>query len=170
MIIVYFDFGALESGGKVYHFSSCGYTVFLSIMDKFLVRPGPSKRRNDDENGDTKSEPLPKRRAISGGSTSISKYKQNLIYDPSWKNKHPWMNVSYDNDSSQVSGIICTICKAFGNPPVQARGAWVSRPINNWVKATSLLKKHELSEWHLASGGKRHSHILLLSKEMLFSK
>lgn len=60
-------------------------------MDRFLVRQaqgqGPSKRRNDDENDGTNSEPLPKRRAISGG-------RQNLTYDPSWRKKHPWMNVS----------------------------------------------------------------------------
>lgn len=135
-------------------------------MDRFLGRQaqgqGPSKRRNDDENDDTNSEPLPKRRAISGGSTSLSKYKQNLTYDPSWRKKHPWMDVSYNNDSSQVSGMICTTCKAFGNPPVQARGAWVSRPINKWVEATSLLKKHELSEWHLASVEKKAlSHSVL---------
>ena len=35
-------------------------------------------------------------------------------------------------------------------PTVAARGAWVSRPINNWVKATELLAKHSESEWHLA--------------------
>ena len=53
---------------------------------------GPSKRRNDDENDDTNSEPLPKRRAISGGSTSLSKYKQNLTYDPLWRKSIPgWM-------------------------------------------------------------------------------
>ena len=56
---------------------------------------------------------------------------------------HPWFNHKrecYD----------CTVCNAFGNPPVQAQGAWVTRPINNWVKATALLSRHEKSEWHLA--------------------
>ena len=42
-------------------------------------------------------------------------------------------------------------CQKHGKPPVQARGAWVTRPINNRVKATELLSKHKKSEWHLAS-------------------
>ena len=29
------------------------------------------------------------------------------------------------------------------------------RPINNWVKATTLLSKHERSEWYLAAIEKR---------------
>lgn len=65
------------------------------------------------------------------------------------------MDVSYDPDSNEVSGMICTTYKTFGKPPVQAQGAWVSRPVNNWVKATSLLRKHELAEWHLASVEKK---------------
>ena len=53
-------------------------------------------------------------------------------------------------DSAQ-NGMVCTICMVYGKPPVQARGAWVKRPINNWVKAKSLLLQHEKSEWHIAA-------------------
>ena len=28
---------------------------------------------------------------------------------------------------SALTGIVCTICKVYGKPPVQARGAWVKR-------------------------------------------
>ena len=45
------------------------------------------------------------------------------------------------------------IFKGFDNPQVQPRGVW---PINNWVKATALLSKHEKSEWHLTAVEKRH--------------
>ena len=38
---------------------------------------------------------------------------------------------------------------------VQAKGAWVTRPVCNWVKATSLLAKLEKSEWHLAAVEKK---------------
>ena len=55
-----------------------------------------------------------------------------------------------DYDSSQ-NGMVCTICKVHGKPSVQARGAWVTRPINNWVKAKSLLIQHEKSDWHAAA-------------------
>ena len=40
------------------------------------------------------------------------------------------------------NGMLCSVCKKYGKPPVQARGAWA---INNWPKATYLLKKHESS-------------------------
>ena len=53
--------------------------------------------------------------------------------------------------TEQEGGMLCTFCKKYGKPPVQARGAWVSRPISNWVKATELLDKHQKSEWHKAS-------------------
>ena len=48
-------------------------------------------------------------------------------------------------------GMFCAICKKYGKPPPSARGAWVSKPISNWVKATELLRQHEKSEWHLAA-------------------
>ena len=47
--------------------------------------------------------------------------------------------------------MICTVCKVYGVVPVQARGAWATRPVNNWVKAPSQLRMHEWSEWHLAA-------------------
>ena len=46
------------------------------------------------------------------------------------------------------SGMLCSVCTKYGKPPVQTRGAWVTRAINNWPKATDL---HESSEWHLAA-------------------
>ena len=97
---------------------------------------------------DSLDEP-PQKRA-SHQASSLQKYKDKLTYDPSWKKKHPWMDCIHDSTTNE-NGMICTVCKAFCNPPVQARGAWVTRPINNWVKATALLSKHERSEWHLAA-------------------
>ncbi len=39
--------------------------------------------------------------------------------------------------------MLCAVCQKYGKPPVQARGAWVTRPINNWSKAgTWHLLKH----------------------------
>lgn len=46
-------------------------------------------------------------------------------------------------------------CKVYGKVPVQAKGAWVTRPVNNWAKATTLLANHEKSEWHLAAVERR---------------
>ena len=76
----------------------------------------------------------------------MQQYKQSLKYNPEWAVKWQWMQ--YDK---QKGGMICTFCQKFGKPLVVARGAWVSRHINNWVKATELLAKHSKSEWHLAS-------------------
>lgn len=73
-------------------------------------------------------------------------YKTNLKYNPDWKAKWRWME--YDEHEN---GMFCTFCKKYGKPPVVACGAWTTRPINNWVKATELLNKHEKSDWHLAS-------------------
>ena len=36
-------------------------------------------------------------------------------------------------------GMLCSVCTKYGKPPIQARGAWVTRAINNWPKATDLL-------------------------------
>ena len=56
--------------------------------------------------------------------------------------------MTYDKHEREM---ICTVCRKYGKPPVQTHGAWVTRAINNWQKATDLLKKHENSEWHIAA-------------------
>ena len=38
-------------------------------------------------------------------------------------------------------GMFCAICKKYGKPPPSARGAWVSKPISNWVKETELMRQ-----------------------------
>ena len=75
-------------------------------------------------------------------------YKDNLRYNPEWCVRHPWMEYT---ECDGVNGMLCTVCKAYGKPPVQARGAWISRPVNNWSKAPELLDKQRKSEWHKAA-------------------
>ena len=82
----------------------------------------------------------------SSSSGKMRSYKDNLLYDPAWKSKYPWMD--YD---SVMKGTVCIVCKAYGKVPAQARGAWVTQPVSNCVKATALFKKHEKSEWHVAA-------------------
>lgn len=84
------------------------------------------------------------------GNTKMRPYKKSLRYDPGWKGKYPW--IEYD---PSMGGMFCSVCKAHGTVPVQSRGAWVTRPVSNWVKATSLLLKHDKSEWHIAAKEKR---------------
>ena len=55
------------------------------------------------------------------------------------------------NYDSTLKGMVCTVCKVYGKVPVQAKGAWVTRPANNWAKAAN----HEKSEWHLAAVERR---------------
>ncbi len=126
-------------------------------MDKFVIRK-PTKRASADcvHDSDTELQPPEKVAAVSSESTRPSgkmkmhTYKGKLTYDAGWKKKHPWMD--YD---TQLKGMVCTVCKVYGKAPVQARGAWVTRPVDNWVKATALLTKHEKSDWHLAAVEKR---------------
>ena len=56
--------------------------------------------------------------------------------------------------------MVWVVCKVYGKPPVQAKGAWVKRPVSNWVKATTLLAKHDKSEWHKAAIEKRSMSML----------
>ena len=42
------------------------------------------------------------------------------------------------NYDSTLKGMVCTVCKVYGKVPVQAKGAWVTRSVNNWAKATTL--------------------------------
>ena len=82
-------------------------------------------------------------------------YKDNLSYDPKWKRQYPWMD--YD---SAAKGMVCVVCTSCGKVPVQAKGAWVTRPVSNWVKATALLSKHNKSEWHKAAVEKQKPSLL----------
>ena len=83
---------------------------------------------------------------LSTPTEKMRQHKSSFKYNPDWKAKWHW--IKYDEDKD---GMFCTFCKKHGKPPAVARGAWTSRPVNNWVKATELLKKHEQSDWHLAS-------------------
>ena len=113
-------------------------------MDKFVIKkatPSPSSETLDDTA--TTKRPCPSANEIQ----KKKSYKQNLRYNPEWKTRWTWMVYT----TEQEGGMLCTFCKKYGKPPVQARGAWVSRPVSNWVKATELLDKHQKSEWHKAS-------------------
>ena len=70
-------------------------------------------------------------------------YNKNMRYNPTWQTKWTW--VVYED------GMLCSVCMKYGKPPPQARGAWVTRPVKNWAKATELLAKHEKGKWYLAS-------------------
>lgn len=133
-------------------------------MDKYIVRlsqPVATKRKSTDVRDNSKEpvsdpeleEPPDKIRTLnsddsvsdqsstisSHSSSSSSKmwsYKHNLSYDPRWKTKYPWMEFC-------SGGMVCTVCRVHGKIPVQAKGAWVTRPVSNWVKATYLLAKHD---------------------------
>ena len=61
-------------------------------------------------------------------------FKTKLVYNDSWKKKYPQMD--YDSNLLHV-GMVCTVSKNYGKVPVQSRGAWVTRAVDNWVKATA---------------------------------
>ena len=71
-------------------------------------------------------------------SSKMRSYKDNLSYDPKWKKQYPWIEYK-----SCFNGMLCSICTSFGKVPIQAKGAWVTRSVCNWVKATSLLAKQD---------------------------
>jgi len=79
-------------------------------------------------------------------SAKMRAYKSHMRYNRDWEKKWQWL--LYDEVED---GMLCSICTKFGKPPPQSHGAWVTRAIQNWGKATELLSKHERSEWHRAS-------------------
>ncbi len=100
-------------------------------MDKFVIRNAASqgtKRTTAEsrDSSDSNSELQPPEKTAATESSRVRAYKDKLSYNPSWK-KHSWM----EYDSTQ-KGMVCTVCKAYGKVPVQARGAWVTWPVNNW--------------------------------------
>ena len=58
--------------------------------------------------------------------------------------------------------MVCTVYKAYVIVPSQAKGAWVTRAVDNWTKTPERLKSHDKSERHLAAVEKR---MLSLSAE-----
>ena len=115
-------------------------------MDKYVVRTQRALHRvagSEDHYIDQSSAKRP-RVATTSSQAEISntvKYKSKLKYNPEWGRKWRW--VGYDEHKG---GMFCSICKKYGKQPVVAHGAWVSHPVNNWVKATELLSKHDKSE------------------------
>ena len=143
-------------------------------MDKYMIRIPASKRKKIDDSEESSSESdlgleLPEKTpalsdsssaqssglsgSFSAGSRRMRSYKDNLSYDSKWKKKYPWMDY-------YSGGMVCTVCKMYGKVPIQAKGAWVSRPVSNWVKATALLAKHDKSDWHKAAMEKQSLPVL----------
>ena len=118
-------------------------------MDKFVIRVSRKSSQSDGSNADEPStsskrprlDKDPEASTRSEVTERMRLYKDNLRYNPEWKKKWPWIKY-------KVGDMFCSVCKKYGKPPVQARGAWVQHPVANWVKATELLNKHEKSEWH----------------------
>ena len=113
-------------------------------MDKFVIRvsrkSSESDRSNADEPSTSSKRPCLDPQASSRNELTPARteaaermrlYKDNLHYNPEWKKKWLWMEYK-----EEEGGMFCSVCKKYGKPPVQARGAWVQRPVNNWVKAT----------------------------------
>ena len=46
--------------------------------------------------------------------------------------------------------MFCSVCKVLGKYQCKRQRGLGTRPVCNWVKATSLLQKHEKLDWHLA--------------------
>ena len=113
--------------------------IYSVTMDRFVIRQ-PREEHNQPSSS--------KRPRLSSSECTgrMRHYKDNLQYNPEWKKKWLWMEYS-----EEEGGMFCSVCKKHGNPPVQSRGAWVQRAINNWIKATELMNKHALSEWHKAA-------------------
>ena len=49
---------------------------------------------------------------------------------------------------SSLKDLVCIVCMNYGKVPV-VHG--LTRPVENWLKATTLLKKYEKSGWHLVA-------------------
>lgn len=95
-------------------------------MDKFVTRFRAEQVCNDDSESasDFELQPPPRKTAAlagdkssfcSSGSKKMRAYKDKLSYNPSRKEKHPWIEYNSCHNS-----MICTI-------PVQTRDAWVTR-------------------------------------------
>ena len=119
-------------------------------MRRFLIQEerslpqdsaGTSETEDDHDN-----QPTASKRARLSCTEKMKVYKKNLKFNPKWGSKWHWVEYS-----QQEEGMFCEICRKYGKPPASARGAWTSKPVKNWVKATELLRQHEKSEWHLAS-------------------
>ena len=70
-------------------------------------------------------------------------YKSKLTYRQQWKLKYSWIDCA-----NAEMGMFCVICKKYGKPPGNARGAWTTRGITDWNHATEMLKLHNDSKWH----------------------
>ena len=123
-----------STAGLVFVLYLVQYELNINSMDEFVTRK-PRKRVSADVHEPSESDcdctvqQPPEKIAATSSSTS----KKNLTYDASWKKKQSWMN--YD---STLKGMVCTVCKVYGKVPVQGGGAWVTRPVKNWVKATTV--------------------------------
>ena len=55
----------------------------------------------------------------------------------------------YNNENFQ--GAFCKVCRKRGMSLQRTGGAWITKPITNWKKATEKMKAHSQSEVHIQS-------------------
>ena len=72
----------------------------------------------------------------------ISKRK----YNKKWEETFPW--VEYDEN---FQGAFCKVCRKRGMSLQRTGGAWITKPFNNWKKATEKMRAHSQSEVHIQS-------------------
>jgi hypothetical protein len=100
-------------------------------MDKFVIRVSRKSSESDRSNADEPSTSSKRPRLDKGPEATnttgevterMRLYKDNLRFSPEWKKKWTWI------EYKEEGGMFCSVCKKYGKPPVQARGAWVQRP------------------------------------------
>ena len=67
-------------------------------------------------------------------------------YNKKWEEDFPWLE--YDQD---YEGAFCEVCRKRGKSLQRIGGAWITKPFNNWKKATKKMRAHLQSDVHIQS-------------------
>ena len=78
------------------------------------------------------------------------KSKHRVEYDVRWKEEFPWHVPVYredGNSESDVTGLLCSICKRHGTKQRNNAGTWTDKPCACLRK--DMLQRHKASKMHL---------------------
>ena len=67
-------------------------------------------------------------------------------YNKKWEETFPLLE--YDED---YRGAFCKFCRRRGKSLQRTREAWITKPFNNWKKATERMRAHSQSDVHIQS-------------------
>ena len=75
--------------------------------------------------------------------------KHKIGYQASWKTGFPWHISVFDDDDTEIIGLLCSTCKRHGATQRSSSGIWTDKPCTSLRRDS--LQRHKQSVLHMSA-------------------